>query len=177
MKRILFTCMFLLAIQSSFSQTKDYVDQYIERLERSKDYLLLVADMMPEDAYHYRATEDSNSFAEHFMHIGWAMDWHSQTLMGERPARDWETDNLLKVDDKTKGEMISTMSKAFDDTIKFLREFDASRLNVRLDYFGANRTKLQIMMLLADHITHHRGQMLVLLRLNGIKPPRYVLYQ
>ncbi|ARN77226.1 damage-inducible protein DinB [Nonlabens spongiae] len=177
MKRILITCMFLLAMQSTFSQTKDYVDQFIERLERSKDYLLLVADMMPEEDYHYRTTADSNSFAEHLMHIGWAMDWHSQTLMGERPARDWETDTLLKVDNKTKEEMISTMSDAFDNTIRFLKEFDESRLGERLDYFGADRTKLQIMMLLADHITHHRGQMLVLLRLKGIKPPRYVLYQ
>jgi uncharacterized damage-inducible protein DinB len=25
----------------------------------------------------------------------------------------------------------------------------------------------------ADHITHHRGQIVVYLRLNGIKPPQY----
>nr|WP_262481137.1 DinB family protein [Algibacter pectinivorans] len=46
-----------------------------------------------------------------------------------------------------------------------------------MDYFGADRTKRQILLLLADHITHHRGQMLVYMRLKGIKPPRYVLYQ
>lgn len=177
MRRILFITFCLLTFQTSFSQTEVYVDQYVERLERSKDYLLVVADMMPEEDYDYRATADSNSFAEHLMHIGWAMDWHCQTLIGDRPARDWETDTLLKVDNKTKDEMISTMSDAFDNTIKFLKEFDESRLSERLDYFGADRTKLQIMMLLADHITHHRGQMLVLLRLKGIKPPRYVLYQ
>jgi uncharacterized damage-inducible protein DinB len=31
--------------------------------------------------------------------------------------------------------------------------------------------------MIADHITHHRGQMLVYMRLNGLKPPRYVLFQ
>lgn len=36
------------------------------------------------------------------MHIGWAMDWHSQSLMGRREARDWNADTELKVDHKSK---------------------------------------------------------------------------
>ena len=39
---------------------------------------------------------------EHLMHICWAMDWHSQTLLGGRKPRDWETDTELKVDLKSK---------------------------------------------------------------------------
>ncbi|MGB3606232.1 MAG: hypothetical protein WA775_08365 [Psychroserpens sp.] len=32
-------------------------------------------------------------------------------------------------------------------------------------------------MSLAHHITHHRGQMLVFLKLKGLVPPRHVLFQ
>ncbi|MFT4698096.1 MAG: putative damage-inducible protein DinB [Flavobacteriaceae bacterium] len=73
--------------------------------------------------------------------------------------------------------MIAAIDKTFDETIQLIKEFDTTQLNDELDYFGLNRTKRQIFLLLADHITHHRGQMLVYMRLNGLVPPRYVLFQ
>ena len=163
--------------QPIFAQENDFIKEYLERLEKSKEYLILVAETMPEDKYEFKATPESMSFAENLMHIGWAMDWHSQSLMGGREARDWNTDTELKVDNKSKKEMIAKISETFDKTIEFISDFDPNRLEERLDYFGADRTKRQILLLLADHITHHRGQMLVYMRLNGLKPPRYVLYQ
>lgn len=78
---------------------------------------------------------------------------------------------------KSKKEMIAKINETFDKTIEFISNFDTNRLEERLDYFGTERTKRQILLLLADHITHHRSQMLVYMRLNGLKPPRYVLYQ
>lgn len=163
--------------QPIFAQENDFIKEYLERLEKSKEYLILVAETMPEDKYDFKATPESMSFAENLMHIAWAMDWHSQSLMGEREARDWNTDTELKVDNKSKKEMINTIDRTFDKTIEFILNFDLNKLEERLDYFGSDRTKRQVLLLLADHITHHRGQMLVYMRLNGLKPPRYVLYQ
>jgi len=160
-----------------FAQQNEFIKEYLERLENSRKYLILVVEMMPEDKYEFKATPESMSFSENLMHIGWAMDWHSQSLMGGREARDWNTDTELKIDKKSKKEMIATIDKTFDKTIKFISIFDINRLEERLDYFGLDRTKRQVLLLLADHITHHRGQMLVYMRLNGLKPPRYVLYQ
>ena len=175
---ILTTLITISAINSPlFAQTNDFIKEYLERLENSRKYLMLVAENMPKDKYDFKATPESMSFAENLMHIGWAMDWHSQSLMGTREPRDWNTDTELKVDNKTKEEMIATINKTFDKTIEFISSFDVNKLEERLDYFGLNRTKRQVLLLLSDHITHHRGQMLVYMRLNGVKPPRYVLYQ
>ncbi len=159
------------------AQDSNFIKEYLERLENSKKYLILVAETMPKEKYDFKATPESMSFAENLMHIAWAMDWHSQSLMGEREARDWNTDTELKVDNKSKKEMIAKIDETFDKTIEFISKFDTNKLNERLDYFGSDRTKRQILLLLTDHITHHRGQMLVYMRLNGLKPPRYVLYQ
>jgi uncharacterized damage-inducible protein DinB len=171
----------LTLIISSFStnvivQQSDFIKDYLERLENSKQYLLLLAEEMPEDKYDFKSTPESMSFEEHLMHIGWAMDWHSQTLLGGRKPRDWETDTELKVDLKSKSEMILTIDKTFELTTKLITEFDTLKLNDRINYLGLERTKRQILLLLSDHITHHRGQMIVYLRLNGISPPRYVLH-
>jgi uncharacterized damage-inducible protein DinB len=180
MKHILIITALILfnAIESPLIAEQDnFIKDYLERLENSRKYLVLVAEMMPEDKYDYKATPESKSFAENLMHISWAMDWHSQSLLAGREARDWKTDTELKVGEKSKEEMISAINKVFDETIKLITEFDESDLDDRLDYLGLNRTKRQVFLLLSDHITHHRAQMLVSMRLNGLVPPRYVLYQ
>ena len=174
---ILFAFMLFSSLTPMLAQQDNFIREYLERLEDSRKYLILVAETMPEDKYDFKATPESMSFSENLMHIGWAMDWHSQSLMGGRAARDWNTDTELKVDNKTKIEMIATIDKTFDKTIEFISNFDLLKLEERLDYFGSDITKRQVLLLLADHITHHRAQMIVYLRLNGLKPPRYVLFQ
>lgn len=160
-----------------FAQQDSFIKEYLERLENSRKYLILVAETMPEDKYNFSASPESMTFAENLMHIGYAIDWHSQSLLGGRESRDWKIDTIYKVANKSKEEMIAVIDKTFDETISLINQFDATQLSDELDYFGLNRTKRQIFLLLSDHVTHHRGQMLVYMRLNGLVPPRYVLFQ
>jgi len=180
MKRLLIlTTLFLLCSTTSslFAQDHRFIEDFIERLGNSKKYILLVAESMPEGCYGYKATPESLSFAENLLHIGYALDWHSQSLLGGRASREWKTDTVYKVAGRSKADMIALVDQTFDEAIQLLKAFDTAQLNDKLDYFGLNRSKRQIFLLLADHITHHRAQMLVYLRLNGHVPPRYVLFQ
>jgi uncharacterized damage-inducible protein DinB len=165
------------SVTSLFAQEYSFIKDYLERLQNLKKYLMLVAETMPKNKYDFKASSESLTFAENLMHIGYAIDWHSQSLLGERKSRDWKTDTIFKVANKSKKEMIATVNKTFDEAIKLIKQFDTTKFNDELDYFGLNRTKRQIFLLLADHITHHRGQMLVYMRINGFVPPRYVLFQ
>ncbi|MGK0455698.1 MAG: putative damage-inducible protein DinB [Paraglaciecola sp.] len=165
------------SVTSLFAQEYSFIKDYLERLQNSQKYLMLVAETMPKNKYDFKASSESLTFAENLMHIGYAIDWHSQSLLGERKSRDWKTDTIFKVANKSKKEMIATVNKTFDEAIKLIKQFDTTKFNDELDYFGLNRTKRQIFLLLADHITHHRGQMLVYMRINGFVPPRYVLFQ
>jgi len=167
----------LSSCQNKEASNNDFVEDYLERLDNSQNYLITVAELMPEDKYHFKATPESLSFAENLLHIGYAIDWHSQSLLGGREAREWNTDTIYKTSGKSKEDMIATINKTFNEATDLITSFDTMQLNDELDYFGLTRSKRQIFLLLADHITHHRGQMLVNLRLNGIVPPRYVLYQ
>ncbi|WP_452220077.1 DinB family protein [Lacinutrix salivirga] len=179
MKHLLIITLILSSIIISpvFAQQNSFVIDYLERLENSKKYLIVVAEAMPEKKYGFKATPESLSFAENLMHIGYAIDWHSQSLLGERESRDWKTDTIFKVNDKSKKEMIAILNNTFDEAIKLIKKFDVKQLDDEIDYFGLIRSKRQIFLLLSDHITHHRGQMLVYMRLNNLIPPRYVLYQ
>lgn len=168
---------YTLGTTTVLAQQDDFIKEYLERLENSHKYVSLVAERMPEDKFAFRATPESFSFAENLLHIGYAMDWHSQSLLGGRAAREWSTDTVFKTANKSKQEMIALIDKTFTTTIAFIKGFDTSQLGDKLDYFELTRTKRQILLLLADHITHHRAQMLVSMRLNGLVPPRYVLFQ
>ena len=169
--------LFSLVPSPMFAQQHSFTKDYLERLENSRKYLILVAETMPEDKYDFRASPESLTFAENLMHIGYAIDWHSQSLLGGRESRDWKTDTIYKVANKSKKEMIATIDKTFDESIELIKQFDPTQFDDELDYFGLIRTKRQIFLLLADHVTHHRAQMLVYMRLNGLVPPRYVLFQ
>ena len=180
MKQILILTTIILygsASSTLFAQQDSFINDYLERLENSRKYLILVAETMPADNYDFRASPESLTFGENLMHIGYAVDWHSQSLLGGRKSRDWKTDTIFKVTNKSKEEMIATIDKTFDEAITLIKQFDTTQFDDELDYFGLSRTKRQIFLLLADHITHHRGQMLVYMRLNGLVPPRYVLFQ
>ncbi len=177
-RRILTSFILFILIQSPLWAQEDiFINDYLERLENSREYLILVAETMPADKYNFKATSEEKTFAENLMHIGYAMDWHSQSLLGGREPRDWKTDTTFVVANKSKNEMIATIDKTFDEVIEFIKKFEVANLNDRLDYFGLDRTKRQIFFLLADHITHHRGQMLVYMRLNGLVPPKYIEFQ
>ncbi|MEM9648998.1 MAG: DinB family protein [Bacteroidota bacterium] len=160
-----------------WAQQDDFIAEYLERFENSRKYLISVAELMPEAKYNFSATTESLTFAENLMHIGYAMDWHSQSLLGGRPSRDWNTDKRYKVANRTKKEIIKIIDETFEESIKLILQFDVKQMDNQLDYFGLTRSKRQIFLLLMDHITHHRGQLVVYLRLNDLVPPRYVLFQ
>lgn len=159
------------------AQQNDFTKDFIERLENSKTYLILMAESMPENHFSFRATAETMSFEEHLMHIAWTLDWQSQTLLGGRAPRDRKTDKELIVGQKSKSEMIAAVKNTFDQSIKLISELNSIQLNEKMSLLGFNRSKRQVLLLLADHITHHRGQMIVSMRLNEITPPSYASYQ
>lgn len=178
MKKLdLIVCILLCCSSFLYAQDEKFITAFLERFETSHQYTLVVAEMMPEEDYNFKASPESMSFAENLLHIGWAMDWHSQSLLGGREARDWKTDTLFKTVHKSKAQMIARVDETFNNASQILKNFDLMHMDDEMDYFGAMRSKRQIFLLLADHITHHRAQMIVPLRLKGIIPPRYVLYQ
>jgi uncharacterized damage-inducible protein DinB len=74
----------------------------------------------------------------------------------------------------SKAETIALVQKSFDSVYEIIKKSDPELLNSKVAFFAGPKTKLQILNLLQDHVTHHRGQLLVYLNLNHIQPPKYV---
>ena len=141
---------------------------FLEKWENSKIYLIAIAEAMPEGHYNFKPTKRQMSFKEQLVHIKGNMDWLSTTYF---------TDIEYKKEEKelpqTKSETILALENAFDAVIKIVKNTPDEELKATVDFFAGPKSKLQLLNLLQDHVTHHRGQLIVYLNLNEIEPPKY----
>ena len=84
-----------------------------------------------------------------------------------------------KIDTAVKGKaaVIEILSDAYDMGMMAHKNLSGKQLDVIVPFFAGPMTRRQILILMHDHQTHHLGQLIVYLRLKGIKPPDYVGWQ
>jgi len=173
--RLLSTIIFLtLFTHLGFSQKDNFLKEYLERWKNSQKYLIAVSEAMPEGNYGFKPMPQEKSFAEQLMHIALAVDWHAQTLIGGKKQKP---ETYFSVNNKTKKEIIEVVNTTFNEATQLIENFEPAHYEDTLTYNVFKRTKRQIFLLLSDHVTHHRAQMLVYMRLNNIVPPEYIMYQ
>lgn len=158
----------LLLSNTIFSQV-EVVSTFIEKWDNSKDYLVAVAQAMPEDKYDYKPTTREMSFREQLFHIQENMNWLSITYFAEEKYVKKEA---LKGLSKT--QIIQEIQASFDKAKAFVQKTNDAELSQKAAFFAGQKSKLQILNLMQDHVTHHRAQILVYLNLNKIEPPKYI---
>jgi len=141
---------------------------FLEKWENSKSYLIAIAEKMPEENYDFKPTERQMSFKEQLIHINENMEWLSITYF-----TNIEYKKEKKELSKTKKETILALENTFDVVLEIITNTPEEELNEPVDFFAGAKSKLQILNLLQDHVTHHRGQLIVYLNLNEIYPPKY----
>ena len=127
---------------------------FLERWETSRQYMLAVAEAMPESAYTFRPAAEEMTFAEQLLHIAVVIDWHAFSKAdGQETKIRWED---FKTAGRSKKEMIAIVDREFERAAKLISGFDPKRLDETGSYAKFTRTRRQFL-LLADHVTHHRA--------------------
>lgn len=139
---------------------------FLEKWKNSENYLIAMAEAMPEEHYNFKPTERQRTFIEQLAHIKRNMDWLSNSY--------FDGPKLDKSKAKTKAEIIKELKGSFKNTYSVIVKANVESFNDTVDFFAGPKTKLQILNLLQDHVTHHRGQIIVYLNLKDVKPPRFV---
>jgi uncharacterized damage-inducible protein DinB len=171
--------LFLLGILN-VSRSQSFLQDFSVRWEKAKAYTIAVAQAMPDSGYKFKPTEAERTFAEALAHICTGIDLHAEIFIKGRKEEELPKDQRRKLfssEGKTKQQIIELITKTFDDATQMIKGFNSAKLEETVNFFGKTRTKLQIFLLLSDHVTHHRAQLLVYLRLKGIEPPEYIDYQ
>ncbi|MBW1294009.1 DinB family protein [Aquimarina litoralis] len=144
---------------------------FLEKWKNSKTYLLEMAEAMPEDKYSFRPTENEMDFKDQLLHICGNMTWLSTTYFS---AEEFDRKKFTESAPSSKDEIVKFIKESFDKAYNRVESTSEESLTDKVDFFAGPKSKLQILNLLQDHVTHHRGQLIVYLNLNGIKPPKYV---
>lgn len=156
----------------SHAQSSSYLQEMQARLENSRKYTLQVAQAMPEDLYAYKPADDEMDFRSQLLHIAQNISWLTSTHLTTQPNPI--TGTMLKNTGQSKADVETIVTMAFDYAIDAVRHFDAANLEEKVTFFAGPLSKRQIIQLINDHQAHHRGQIVVYLRIKGIKPPAYI---
>lgn len=141
------------------------------KLKTAAEYTLSVAQIMPAENYAFKPSADEMSFGRQLLHLSQNLGWLSSYYLNnedKNPVR--ESDLKLQQKDS----IIAVVNKTYKYALQILEHFPPDKLDDTVSFFAGPMNKLQIINLLNDHQTHHRGQLVVYLRLQGIKPPPYV---
>jgi uncharacterized damage-inducible protein DinB len=147
-----------------------FAKEFLPTWQRARDYSIKFAEAMPEEHYNFKPTPEIMSFAEQVVHTAGASFWFaSKITAGPNPAKDF------KAEGKSKTEIIEHLKKSFDYVEKAITNLSDEEAVKVIPLFGELKlTKAQTLLTIRDHTTHHRGSMVIYLRLKGIKPPQYV---
>jgi uncharacterized damage-inducible protein DinB len=145
------------------------VNEFLQKWNNSKAYTIALLEAYPADKLDYKPSDSVMSFREQVVHMILGIVWHSGTYLQEKQFSS--TFERNKIYDKN--ELIKIMTEAYDFSSEIVRTLTPEDLEERVDFFAGNFTKRQILNLMDDHVTHHRGELIVYLRLNNVKPPDY----
>ena len=166
-KTILFIA--LIIFGSGIAQKTTPKEAFLEKWDNSKHYLVAIAELMPEEYYDFKPTERQRSFKEQLLHIKQNMDWLSGTYFSSVENKKLNKDLIV-----SKDETITLLIDAFEKSHKLIEQSSDEDLQEIVEFFAGLKSKLQILNLLQDHVTHHRGQLIVYLNLKNLEPPKYV---
>ncbi|MHA7129533.1 DinB family protein [Algoriphagus namhaensis] len=169
--KILFAAAMLFAFSLAGTlQAQTTMAEFATKWDHGKQFTLSVLEAMPDSGMDYKTDPEAMSFKEQIHHIASAIVGISQGLLKGGDASD------LKIDVSTasREELAAFVEKAYEygkSAVVGLSESDRAEV---INAFGNDLTRRQVIAMMDDHSTHHRGAAIAYLRSNGVTPPAFV---
>lgn len=168
-------CLVLLLAIASFCFSQTSIETLVADYERAKTMSLEYVDAMPADKFGYKPTDDVRTYAEQFLHA--SQGTIGLVSNGTGADRIYPNANLEK-DPKlqSKEEVKRMVTESFDFAIESIKNMKESTFGEIVKRGPFKITRLAWIQKAHEHISHHRGQAAIYLRMNGIAPPQYKLF-
>ncbi len=163
----------LMSIGSIYNSSAQSGDSLLAQLSRkwidSKAYTLKLAQLMPESDYDFRPVPEEMSFGEQLLHLADNIQWLSSAYLPGPGQKEKKSSTHLNKD-----AILKIVAAAYDTGLAAHQRLSSAQLDEKVSFFAGPMTRRQILILMHDHQTHHVGQLILYLRLKGIKPPEYI---
>jgi uncharacterized damage-inducible protein DinB len=146
-----------------------FVKSFESHWSTARTLAIAVADAMPADQYAFKPNPDEMSFGEQITHIAQANYGYCAFIADAKspytePAKDASVEKVAAI--QSLGGSFDYCTKIFDS----LTDAQLDQMHGEGDHKFATR---DVMLGVMIHMSHHRGQAEVYLRLKGITPPKY----
>ena len=149
------------------SQDMSFKNEFLKKWGNAQKYTISVAKAMPESAYDFRPDEDIRSFAELMVHIGEAQLYTASQGISVKKSN-------YKGGKNDKQAIIDFVAASYQIIRETVEKMPAEDFEKTTSFWAGKTSIRKILNFTNDHLTHHRGQATVYLRLKGIKPPDYI---
>jgi uncharacterized damage-inducible protein DinB len=136
------------------------------RWATSKAYTLAFVAKMPEEHYGFRPVPEINSFAQQALHIGEGNYLLASAVKGVVKPQQGPKD-------LTRATLTAFLTASFDYGAEVIGSLSDAAAGETISFFNQKIVKRELCFRMLDHVAHHRGQMVIYLRLKGIVPPEY----
>jgi uncharacterized damage-inducible protein DinB len=130
------------------------------------DYTIAIAEQMPAESYGFKPVPEEMSFADQLMHIADANSYFLSALTGDKFTE-------AKPASLDKAGVLKYLRDSFEWSNAEVAKLTDDEMQKSYSMEGQSMSGHEVLMLAWNHTTHHRGQLIVYLRLKGIKPTDY----
>ncbi len=155
-----------------YSQAQITSKDFLDKWDRMEAYLIEMSESMPDSLYSFKPVDEIFTFDQQLHHIVNHLNVIDKSYLLSRQTGNSRIEYVTM----SKLERIAQLQSVFQDVRETLYLLHPDDMTQMQDFkpSGKMLSKSDFLYLLLHHTTHHAGQMVVYLRLNGIKPPRYV---
>jgi uncharacterized damage-inducible protein DinB len=154
--------------QLSIKGQSRFAQEFLRAWQISREVTLEFARAMPEEHYGFQPTPEIWTFAEQLAHIAETnITWIARFVKGEKPPV-----NNFKAT-QTKVQIVQLLEQSFDYVARIAPTLNDRQIAATFEFERQRYSVDQFFWYVRDHVTHHRGQLVIYFRLKGMVPPRY----
>lgn len=145
--------------------------EFLARWESSERYTLEILDKMPESGLQFKVDSSAMSFGGQIVHIGKTI-----TMLSKNFLKGSSFDAQIDPVNASKEELKAYINACYRYSVESIKHLSPEDLDEIIPVMGSDVNRRQVMALMMDHTTHHRGSAVVYLRVYGIDPPAFVRF-
>lgn len=139
--------------------------ELVKKWKGNARYTLKFVEAMPDTHFGWKPATGAKTYQAQLAHITTWLRTHSRFVTGIE---------MKKRSVKNKEEVRAALEEFFHDLISFLESATQDDIDEIVDVWYGKSKKYQVANVMDNHLSHHRGQMVVYLRMAGGKPPSYL---
>lgn len=171
MNRIICSLLIFFISVSYVKAQTDFAREFYPLFKKGFELTLEVAEAMPDSLYSFKPQDGAMTFGQQIIHCTYGADGAIDIYVMGNKERQYIEPDASKM---SKSEIVEAVKKYSKNSLENLNKLTEEQLPDSINILGHFKTtKKEAFYFLRDHITNHRGQANLYIRIVGLQPPNW----